>query len=165
MAFLWPPDFSRLMLLPFPMSTSLILILHAASTWALAGVIWFIQIAHYPAYRHVDETGFIHYQAQQLIRTGLVVVPLMVLEIGTAFGLIYLRPPGLDVRWLFTGLALILVNWIFTVAVQAPLHARFMKGRDQRLIERLIRTNWLRTLIWSGRAVLVGWLLWIANQR
>ncbi|NIT98857.1 MAG: hypothetical protein GWN79_27120 [Actinobacteria bacterium] len=46
-----------------------------------------------------------------------------------------------------------------TVLVQVPLHRRLAEGHDRRTAERLIATNWVRTVAWSLRGLLLAWVL------
>ena len=140
--------------------TSTVLVIHAAATWAMTGLIWFIQLVHYPAYRQFGPENFASFQLRSPARTGLIVGPLMFTELGTAAWLLWQRPAGVAPGWLWMGAALIAVCWASTVLLQVPIHLRLTLRRDDKTVERLIRTNWLRTIAWSIRAVLVAtWLL------
>jgi len=141
-------------------ATSTVLVIHAAATWAMTGLIWFIQLVHYPAYRQVRPGDFASFQLRSPARTGMIVGPLMFTEIGTAAWLLWQQPAGVAPGWLWMGAALIAVCWASTVLLQVPIHLRLTLKRDDKTVERLIRTNWLRTIAWSIRAVLVAtWLL------
>ncbi len=59
--------------------------------------------------------------------------------------------------WL--GLGLIAVVWVSTAVVQSPAHGRLATGFDPAWHTRLVTTNWVRTVVWLGRGVLVGWWL------
>jgi hypothetical protein len=59
--------------------------------------------------------------------------------------------------WL--GFALVLVIWIATMTTSVPMHARLGQGADEAALRRLVRTNWIRTLAWTARGVLVLWML------
>ena len=37
--------------------------------------------------------------------------------------------------------------------------AKLSQGADAEVIRTLVATNWVRTLAWTGRAVLAGWML------
>ncbi len=138
---------------------STILVIHAASTWAMAGLIWFIQLVHYPAYRQVN-ADFTAFQFRSPARTGLVVGPLMVTELGTALLLLWRNPPGVASPALWIGAALIALCWASTLLLQVPIHLRLTIKRDDKTIERLLRTNWLRTIAWTIRGIIVAkWLL------
>jgi hypothetical protein len=51
-------------------------------------------------------------------------------------------------------IALLAVNWLSTFLVQVPLHARLGTGFDAAAHRRLVLSNSLRTLAWTGRGVL-----------
>ena len=46
--------------------------------------------------------------------------------------------------------------WLSTALLQAPIHTRLMKGFDAALVRRLIITNWIRTVAWTARGILVS---------
>lgn len=52
---------------------------------------------------------------------------------------------------------LILVIGIFasTFFIQVPLHQKLSVGKDSHLIYRLVRTNWMRTIAWTLKAILM----------
>jgi hypothetical protein len=140
--------------------TSTILVIHAAATWAMTGLIWFIQLVHYPAYRQVGAANFASFQFRSPARTGVIVGPLMFTELGTAAWLLWQRPTDVAPGWLWMGAALIAICWASTVLLLVPIHLLLTLNREDKTVERLIRTNWLRTIAWSIRAVLVAtWLL------
>jgi len=56
-------------------------------------------------------------------------------------------------------MALLFVLWISTALFQVPLHRRLERAHDPVAIRRLVATNWVRTITWSARAVLVVWLV------
>ena len=58
----------------------LILLLQAASTLAMVGLIWFVQIVHYPLFAQVGREGFSGYEQAHQNRTTFVVAPLMLVE-------------------------------------------------------------------------------------
>ena len=54
-----------------------ILLIQAAATLAMVGLIWFVQIVHYPLMAQVGRDSFAHYEASHTARTTWVVAPLM----------------------------------------------------------------------------------------
>lgn len=139
--------------------TTLILVVHAAATWGMTGLIWFVQLVHYPAYRDVGPADFVAYQARHQRHTSWVVGPLMLTEIACATWLLWHPPSGIASAWLWLGAALIAVAWASTAFLQVPLHVRLSAGHDPLSIERLIRSNWVRTAAWTLRAVIAARLL------
>lgn len=129
-----------------------LLAVHLAATWYMTGVIWLIQSVHYPMMGKVGST-FDDCQKFHLSRMGMLVGPPMMTELATAGFLAWsLRSPV----WYF-GLALLICIWISTFLVQVPLHNRLACGFDFRTHSALVRSNWLRTVLWTFRAVLVVW--------
>lgn len=126
---------------------------HAAATWFMVGLIWFVQAAHYPLFRLADPVAYV---PEHVRRTTLVVAPPMLLELALSVLLVWHRPGPL--AW--TGLGLLFLVWLSTAVLQVPLHRRLERGFDPAAHVRLVRTNWLRTWLWSARGgVALGLLL------
>ena len=58
--------------------------LHMFSTLAMVGLIWFVQVVHYPLFSSVGQSPFPEYERLHQKRTTLVVAPLMLIEALTA---------------------------------------------------------------------------------
>lgn len=132
-----------------------LLLAHAASTVAMAGLVWFVQVVHYPLFALVGDATFPRYEVQHARRTTWVVAPLMLVEAATAVALAVADPSPLTML----GLGLLIVVWVSTALVQVPLHARLERGFDAAVHRRLVRTNALRTAAWTGRAAIALALL------
>ena len=135
------------------------LIAQAVCTFGMLGVIWLVQLEVYPLQLHVPREDYLRYQAQHMYRVTFVVGPLMLIEAGTAAWLLFLplSPCGLNLAWV--GMGLIFLLWLSTLVLQVPCHWKLERARDEVVIRRLILTNWVRTLGWTARAVVVAWLL------
>lgn len=134
--------------------TTLVL-LNAVATWAMVGVIWFVQLVHYPLFAAYAGDGFGRAMADHQRRTFWVVFPLMMTELVTSLAL--LATPG----WLpWVGAACVGVWGFSTVLVQVPLHGRLGRdGFDPPTARWLVQTNWVRTAAWSLHGGLCGWLV------
>jgi hypothetical protein len=146
------------------MPQQLILVLQFGASAFMAGVIWLVQLAHYPLFDSVvDERARQRFLANQW-RTAAVVLPPMLLEGVAAAALVFAPPPGVGWATTIVGLGLVAILWLSTALVQMPLHARLGKaGHDATTIARLVNTNWLRTVGWTARAALAGWMLLAAT--
>jgi hypothetical protein len=133
---------------------------HVVSTLMMVGVIWLIQIVHYPLFNRVGLEAFPVYAAAHVNRISCVVGPLMAVEAITAFALVIQPPVGLP-RWsLMLGFALVVVIWLSTLLIQTPQHGALTQGFSESHYRMLVQTNWLRTAAWTIRALLVvGWLI------
>lgn len=133
-----------------------LVLIHAASTWLMTGAIWIIQLVHYPLFRLVGERNYSAYEAAHMGAITLLVVPLMLVEAFTGLLLIGAQPPGVS-RWLaYAGFALIAVVWLMTLFVNAPQHTLLASGFNAAVHQALVNSNWVRTLAWTGRAVITG---------
>ena len=134
---------------------------HLAATLTMFGVIWVVQLVHYPLFGGVGEAGWPAYEAAHQRRITWVVFPAMTVELLTAAALVWTGLGGVP-RWsLWLGLALVGVVWASTAFVQVPLHGALGRGWDAAAHGRLVGTNWVRTAAWSARAGLVLW--WTAR--
>ncbi|GHF42619.1 hypothetical protein HNQ07_002099 [Deinococcus metalli] len=140
----------------------MLLVLHAAVTWVLVGLILTIQVVHYPLFARVGAAGYAEYQREHVTRITWLVAPLMLAELATGAALALRPPPTVPAASAALGLALIVMIWLSTAAVQAPVHGRLSHGFDAALHTRLVTSNWARTVLWLARGVLVGWWLSVA---
>lgn len=135
-----------------------LLIAHAASTWALTGLIWLVQVVHYPLFALVGASAFPAYHTAHTRLITPIVAPLMIVEAATAAWIVVTRA---DAPWLvWSGLVLVGVVWLGTFGLSVPRHDALLRGgHDLSAIERLVATNWVRTVAWTLRAGLVAWML------
>lgn len=136
------------------------LLAHIASTLFMVGLIWFVQIVHYPLFADVTEQHFSNYELRHNRLTTWVVAPPMLVELVTATMLFWFRPAGVS-RWAVnSGFALVAVIWISTALLQVPCHDALVKGFQAFVHQRLVATNWIRTVAWSLRGCLVISMIW-----
>jgi NAD(P)-dependent dehydrogenase (short-subunit alcohol dehydrogenase family) len=134
-----------------------LLVTQAIATLALTGLIWLVQLVHYPGFMNIDSAQFGSFHTMHSTRITWIVAPLMVIELLASVAWCFDDPRRITA---FIGLALVAVVWASTAFVQVPLHSQLSDGFSVHVIERLVRTNWIRTLAWSARSILViTWLL------
>lgn len=136
----------------------LLLLSHLAATLFMLGVIWFVQVVHYPLFAKTGISDFRVYQRQHRALTTWVVAPPMLLELMTALLLFWFKPTGVSTWQMAVGLALLAVGWLSTGLAQVPCHDMLSKGFDSVVHRRLVWTNWIRTTAWSLRGLLVFWM-------
>lgn len=130
--------------------------LHLATACFMTGVIWFVQVVHYPLFRQVGP--LIEYERAHVERTGWVVAPVMAVEAITGLILLAAMP---DRRLLWLSLAVLAVCWGVTFFVHVPIHERLSQTGDRALIGALVLWNWVRVAGWTVRTA----LLFIALKR
>lgn len=121
----------------------------------MVGVIWFVQIVHYPLFVRVGRDGFAEYSRAHSRLTGFVVGPPMLLEAGTALALVVRPPEGVPFLLPVLGLVLLAAVWLSTAFLQSPQHTALGGGFAGSSHRLLVASNWLRTVLWTVRGVLV----------
>jgi hypothetical protein len=142
-----------------------LLLIQFAATALMTGIVWFVQIVHYPLFESIPAEGFTRYEQTHTVRTGLVVAPLMILELAAALALPLLGSPIAFNHLYVAASGSLAIIWTSTFLIQVPLHGLLEKRHDKVSIRRLVTTNWIRTLFWSFRLGLLGILLLSYGER
>lgn len=139
--------------------TRTLLLAQAASTLPLVGLIWTIQVVHYPLLGKVGEAAFSAYHASHSQRITVIVIPLMFAELFTAMALVShgRLPVSKGEAWL--GFVLVGVIWLSTALLQVPRHRELALGFEFNAYRMLVLSNWVRTVAWTLRGALV--LMWL----
>ena len=131
------------------------LLANLAVTFTLVGLIWTIQVVHYPLFARVGVDAFARFHAEHNARITVLVGPLMCAEVACAAWLVATTPPGAR-AWAWAAAACVAVTWLDTGLRAVPLHGRLAAGLDPLLVDALVRVNLVRALAWTLRgAVLV----------
>lgn len=139
--------------------TAAILGLQAVASAAMCGIIWFVQLVHYPLFGRLPADAAGYCAAHGRI-TPRVVLPPMLAEAATAAWLAIWPPAAIGRGSALVGLGLVAVAWASTLLVQMPLHGRLgREGPAAATVAALVRSNWLRTAAWTARAALAAWML------
>ena len=127
--------------------------LHLIATSAMVGVIWVVQLVHYPSFLYVEKNNFRLFQKFHMSRIGFIVGPLMFVELLTGAMLIFIYK--LSDYYFFTSILLLVGIWFSTAVVFTRIHKKLLDGYNEKLIHDLIGSNWLRTIMWTTRLVLL----------
>ena len=132
----------------------LILLIHVFATLFMAGLIWFVQVVHYPLFANVGSDQFKTYEELHQRLTTWVVGPAMLVELATAVMLLKVMPAeSRTPAWI--GLVLVVLIWFSTALLSVPAHNSLTIGYTKEAYQKLITTNWLRTIAWTARGILV----------
>ena len=71
----------------FPQMEVTVILIHTFSTLYMTGLIWFVQVVHYPLKSSVGHEAFKEYQRLHVMKTGWVVGPPMLMEAASAIWL------------------------------------------------------------------------------
>ncbi len=133
--------------------------LHLLASLYMLGIIWFLQVVHYPMFLYDVPEGFSKCHAFHCKRTSYVILPGMIVELITAIWLLFRPFPNLFtvIILLILTLAPLLSTFIF----QVPIHKKLSKERRENILIRLIHTNWIRTWLWTFKGIYLFTLVWI----
>lgn len=139
---------------------ALVIVAALVATWAMVGVIWVIQLVHYPIFdtveRGVDDERWRSFGDRHRRSISFVVGPFMAVEGITGIWIV-LDPPGTSGRTLPVVAALLMaVAYGVTAFVSVPLHERLTAVFDDDAHRRLVSTNWFRTAAWTARGVVLA---------
>lgn len=127
------------------------MVIHLAISWALLILIWLVQVIIYPGFLRIPSNDFISYHRWYAIRISLIVMPLMISEVAMIIWWLSIhRTPGS-----ILSAVLVLIVWLSTFLLQVPIHKRLTSGKDHLLIRRLVHTNWIRTVAWSLKTLII----------
>ena len=141
------------------MYTDIILKIHFASTFYLLGMIYIIQVIHYPVLALIGKDEFVECHAKHVNQTTFVIAIPMIIEFITMLLLLLSSPVFRnDPAFIFASVMIILI-WCVTFFISVPLHNILATGYDQKAWKTLLKTNWIRTGAWSIRAALLFYLL------
>jgi sulfite exporter TauE/SafE len=137
----------------FEQGLDFFMFLHLFATFAMCGIIWMVQLVHYPSFKFVESSRYREFQYFHMGRISVVVGPLMLVELIT-LGLV-LFEDFKNIYLISSGLCLVLI-WLNTALWNVPLHNKLLVDKNDELIDRLVLSNWPRTILWSVRLILLG---------
>jgi hypothetical protein len=139
-----------------------LLLVHAATTLLLAGVMWTIQLTIIPRLaRATPDTWPHHVRIYRGISRALF-WPLVVIEGGSGVGVALLQPAGIP-PWLHgINLGLLLCAWITVPVVRYAVGHGPVDRFHPDGFQRFARLNWIRVAVWTGRSVVVLTMLRLA---
>lgn len=132
-----------------------VLLIHLACTWFMTGLIWFVQVVHYPLFADVGSDNFETYERSHIRKTTWVVAPVMLLELATGIWLMAGSTELTTILWALANLSLLLFIWLITCIILVPVHRRLECGFDRKNHHQLVRWNWSRTILWTIRAAIL----------
>ena len=137
-----------------------VVVAHAVASVFLAGLIWTVQVVHYPLFARVGSDAFLVYADGHTTRIGaLVVLPWSVQGLTVA-ALLVARPVGVSATLVGTSAVAAAVTVAVTLAVSVRQHRILGGGWDPTAHRVLVMSNWLRTAAWivgAGAATAILW--------
>jgi hypothetical protein len=125
------------------------LVLNLLATWTMVGVIWFVQLVHYPllAVVPVESASTIAVDHQR--RTAWVVMISMTVEGFSTLALMRWVPEGVATWLPWANGVFLAIALGCTVLLSVPRHARMAENPTPTIGRELVVTNWPRTIAWT----------------
>lgn len=139
------------------MSVELIFLINTFASFFMTGLIWIVQLVHYPSFHYVGEDNFKAFQLHHVNSIDKIVIPVMVAELATSFGLAW-ADGFLSLNAI--GFYLVILIWASTGLFSVPAHTKLESSKDDQAIKKLVSTNWFRTILWSLKSGLSLYLLY-----
>lgn len=113
---------------------------------AMVMLIWLVQTVIYPAFRSIEKSHFHEWHLKYMKTISRMVIPVMLVQ-GLTHGIHTMYQPT-ALNW--TANVAIIFAWLVTFTYSVPCHTKLQhSGPVKEVIDRLIKTNWLRTIAWS----------------
>ena len=136
-----------------------VLLANVAATLFMVGLIWMVQVVHYPLFDDVGDQNYVRYQQRHQSSITYVVGPVMLIELITALMMIWYRVEGVGNWLVYCSIGLVVLIWLSTAFIQVPCHEKLVKGFDPAAYRWLVDSNWIRTVAWTLRGGVVTWML------
>lgn len=132
---------------------NLLIVVNAVATWMMVGVIWFVQVVHYPLLATVAPESAREVAVEHQARTSRVVMLPMAAEGFTSLWLMFDRPPTVQWWLAWAGGTCVAVALASTVLLSVPRHSRMATEPTAAVSRQLVVTNWPRTIAWTAHGV------------
>ncbi|MEM1136448.1 MAG: hypothetical protein AAGI07_11465 [Bacteroidota bacterium] len=141
------------------MLVKLLLIGNLMVTGFLVGLIWFVQIVHYPIFAKVGKDAFPAFHHQHVQDTGKVVALPMLLELGFSILVLVFAGDSIPIWQNVLAFVLVLIVWLQTFFYFVPLHGKLGEVLNIQMVQQLVNANTWRTFFWTVRFLIVGWIV------
>lgn len=126
----------------------------------MVGLIWVMQIVHYPLFARVGDVTYAGFQSEHMRRISQVLFVPWGIEALSTLALVFLAPTNRLRVIALVGAALFAAVTIITGLLAAPIHGRLVDGFDATEHGRLLAVNWARTVLWSVRGIIALVIVW-----
>ena len=133
----------------------LIFLINLVISFIATGLISTIQLVHYPSMKFIPKDKFKDFHTFHSQKISILAVPIMVIELVTSFLLFYRNTNNAYNDFVLINFIIIILIWASTFLLQVPIHNTLSMNKNEKLLDRLILTNWIRTILWTLRSILM----------
>ena len=130
-----------------------VLLGHLIFTSIMTGVIWVIQIVHYPSFHFIEKELYTSFQKFHMNKISIIVMPIMLAELIT--GIMLFLDKSSKSPFLSISILILVLIWLITGVFFTKAHNELIAGYQELVVNQLVAMNWIRTLLWTLRLLLI----------
>ena len=130
-----------------------VLLGHLIFTSIMTGVIWVIQIVHYPSFHFIEKELYTAFQKFHMNKISIIVMPIMLAELIT--GIMLFLDKSSKSPFLIISFIILVLIWLITGVFFTKAHNELIAGYQELVVNQLVVMNWIRTLLWTLRLLLL----------
>ena len=130
-----------------------VLLGHLIFTSIMTGVIWVIQIVHYPSFHFIEKELYTAFQKFHMNKISIIVMPIMLAELIT--GIMLFLDKSSKSPFLIISIIILVLIWLITGVFFTKAHNELIAGYQELVVNQLVVMNWIRTLLWTLRLLLL----------
>ena len=130
-----------------------VLLGHLIFTSIMTGVIWVIQIVHYPSFHFIEKELYTAFQKFHMNKISIIVIPIMLAELIT--GMMLFLDKSSKSPFLTISFVILVLIWLITGVFFTKAHNELITGYQELVVNQLVAMNWIRTLLWTLRLLLL----------
>ena len=119
----------------------------------MTGVICVIQIVHYPSFHFIEKELYTVFQKFHMNKISIIVIPIMVAELIT--GIMLFLDKSSKSPFLIISFIILVLIWLITGVFFTKAHNELITGYQELVVNQLVVMNWIRTLLWTLRLLLL----------
>ncbi|MFL3005658.1 MAG: hypothetical protein ACJZ1R_05775 [Candidatus Neomarinimicrobiota bacterium] len=129
----------------------------------MTGVIWVIQIVHYPSFHFIEKELYTAFQKFHMNKISIIVIPIMLAELIT--GMMLFLDKSSKSPFLIISFVILVLIWLITGVFFSKAHNELMTGYQELVVNQLVVMNWIRTLLWTLRLLLLTCFVYLHFSR
>ena len=136
-----------------------VLLGHLIFTSIMTGVIWVIQIVHYPSFHFIEKELYTAFQKFHMNKISIIVIPIMLAELIT--GMMLFLDKSSKSPFLIVSFVILVLIWLITGVFFSKAHNELIAGYQELVVNQLVAMNWIRTLLWTLRLLLLTYFVYL----
>ena len=140
-----------------------VLLGHLIFTSIMTGVIWVIQIVHYPSFHFIEKELYTAFQKFHMNKISIIVIPIMLAELIT--GIMLFLDKSSKSPFLTISIIILVLIWLITGVFFTKAHNELIAGYQELVVNQLVAMNWIRTLLWTLRLLLLTYFVYLHFSR